>query len=118
MGSSRVVGFIRVRTAGRWVHPGSLGVVGCLWFALVIVGFILGVVEFIRVLRVHSHSLRGLLSSSAFVGFTRVRPGGRWVRSWGRWVHLGSPWGSLVSLGFALGVVVFIKIHSSSRWES
>ena len=63
--------FTRVRSAVRSVYPVSLG-------SLV---FALGVVEFIQGCWVHIGSPLGSLGSSGVVGFIRVRPGGRWVRS-------------------------------------
>ena len=46
----------------------------------------------------------GWLGSSGVVGFTRVRPGGRWVHS-----------GLFGSLWFAIGVVGFIRVHPGGR---
>ena len=139
LGSSGVVGFTRVRSERRSVHPGSLGTLGG---ALVVVGFIrghlvhpgysiLGVVGFIRGRWLHSGVPWGSLRSSGIVGFTAVRPGcSGFIR--GRWVHLGSLWrsfgssgvveltrvrpgghsvhpGSLGSLGLAQGIVRLIR---------
>ena len=131
MGSSRVVQFTQVRPGGRWVHPRSLCLLG---FALVVDGFI-------RSHWVDCSSRSGSLGTLGFalwlVGFIRDR----WVHkvrtevvrfNWDRWVHSRSPWVSLGlsrgvrftlrggrvhpvsfgSLGFALGVVGFIR----SRW--
>ena len=73
----------RVRPGGRWVHPRLLG---SLRFAIGVVGF---------------------------VGFVRVRHGGRLVRSGVRWVHSRS----LGLLRFTLGVIWFIGgrwVHSGS----
>ena len=80
-------------------------------------GFALGVDGFIRSRWVHSGSRWGSFSSSGVVVFTRVRPGGRWVRSRCHWVHAPS----LGSLGFALRVVGFIRdrwVHSDSPFGS
>ena len=60
----------------------------------------------------------GSLSSSAVVGFTRVRDGGHWVNP-GSLGSLGFVLEPLRSLWFALGVVGFIRSHwiySRSRW--
>ena len=87
MGSSGILGFIRicaggrlvpavftrVRAGGCWIHSGSLGSLG---FAL------------------------GALGSSEIVGFTWVRAGGHWVLP-----------GSFDSLGFTQEVVWFIWGH-------
>ena len=87
-GSSWVVEFTRIRFEYRWLHPEPLG---SLLFALVLVGFI-------RCRWVHSDSYQvGSLGSSAFVGFTSVRLGGRLVRR-----------RSLGSLGVALSAIGFI----------
>ena len=95
--------FARVRTVGRWVHPGSLGALG---LSLVVVGFNL-------VCCVHPVSLCSLgfaLGVLGFIsGFRR-----------GNCVHSGLPGGhpgSFGSLGFALEVVGFIRglwVHSGS----
>ena len=73
--SSGVVGYTRVCPWGHWVHPWSLGSIGC---ALRVVGFIPG-------RYVHSSAPLGSLGSSGVVRFTCVRPVGRWVYS-------GAPW--------------------------
>ena len=90
LGSSRVAGFTRVRSRGRWVHPGLLGSLG---FALVVVGFI-RVFVFSRIppggRLVHPGCLGSLGLALGVVGFIR-----------GRWVHSGSPWWSLDSSGVA-----------------
>ena len=72
-----VVGFIR----GRWiywraplwslVYPGSLGLLGCAF----------GIIRFIQCSWVNSRASKSSLGSSAVVGFTRARHGGRWVHS-------------------------------------
>ena len=94
---------VTARTAGRSADPGSLGSVA---FALGVVGFIQSA-RFTRVRlgsgRVqpdsfHTGSRCGSFGSSGVVGFSRVRP-------WGRWVHPRS----LDSLGFAMGVTGFIR---------
>ena len=100
--SSGVVGFTRVRTAARSVHPGSLWFtsvrLGCLFGSSRVVRFTLvRVVGFIRGRWVHSGSPWGSLGSSWVVGFTRVRYLGRWVHP-----------GLLDSLGITLGVFGFI----------
>ena len=130
--------FTQVHPVGHWVHPRTLGSLGCtLW-----------VIEFIRrrSLGVHSVSPWRSLGSSWVIGLTRVRPRGRWVLpgslnslefalgvAWfirclwvalgfdgfirSLWVHWRSPWGSLGSQGFALWVVGFNRcrwLHSGS----
>ena len=124
LGLSGVVGFTRVRSGGRWVHPGSLGSHG---FALWIVGFILG-------RRVHSDAPSGSLGSSGVFWFTRVRPGGRWfhlgspcslwcpqIVFWLIRCHSGAPLGPLGSfwflalLVFAQGVLGFILVSTGGR---
>ena len=107
MGSSGVVGFTRDRLGGCWVHLGwfsslefPLGVDGFIrgswihsgtpWGYLVHPGslgslrFALGVAGFFRAGWVDTGSPLGSMGSSGVVGFTGVRPGGRWV-------HSGSP---------------------------
>ena len=68
-----------------------------------------------------------------FAGFTRIRPGCRWVHPWSlgshgftlghveftlcQWLNSGLPWWSLGSFGFALWFVGFIRVrrvHSGS----
>ena len=115
-GSSGVVGFTRLRTRWRWVHPGSLGSRGC---ALSVVRFIRGrwvhsvvpwwslgssgVIWFTQVtlywVSLGSSGVPwGSLRSSGIVGFTAVCPGcSGFIR--GRWVHLGSLWRSFGSSG-------------------
>ena len=107
LGSSGVVGFIRVRPAGRlvcsgvrWVHPRWLG---SLRFAL-------GFVWFIGGRWVHSGSPCGPLDSSGVVGFTRFRFRDSWVHA----VSLGS-------LGYVMEDAGFLRgrcVHSSSPWRS
>ena len=80
---------------GPRVHPGLLD---SLRYAL-------GVARFIQVIWVHSGSPWGSLDSCWFVGFTRIRPGGRWV-------HLES----FGSLAFALEVVGFIRVRPKDHW--
>ena len=102
-----VVGFTRIRTGGRWVHPGLLGSVV---FALGSLGWS-GIVRFNLVRVWLSLGSSGVVCSLLFalgvvgfalavVGFTR-----------GRWVHLGFPWGSLCSSG----VVWFTRIRPRGR---
>ena len=118
-----VVGFSRVHACVRWVHPWSLCSLGLALVSLGSLGslgFVLGVVRFMQGRCVHSGSRSGSLGSSGVVRFTQVRAGGvgfTSVRAGGRWVHPGS----LGSVGFALGVVGFIRgrwIPSGSPWGS
>ena len=111
LGSSGVVGFTRVCTGNRWVHPVSLGSLGCA----------LGVVCFIRGSRDHSCAPKGSLGSLAHslgvVGLMRDL-----------WVHSRLPLGSLDTLGVVeftharpvlIGsavVVVFIGARPGGRW--
>ena len=94
-----VVGFIR----GLLIHSdspwGSLGYPGSLGS----LGFAFGVHAFIQGCWVLSGSCLGSLCSSGVVGFTRVRL-----------VHSGAPRWSLGSVGFALGVVGFIRVSLGS----
>ena len=77
---------------------------GSLGFALWVVGIVLGRL-------IHTGSRWGSLGSSKVVEFTRVRAGVvGFIR--GRWVHSGSRWGSLGSSG----VVGFTRVHSGRRW--
>ena len=99
-----MVAFTRDRHGGRCVDPGSL----------LSLGFSLGVVGFIRGHWVDSDSPCGSLGLYGVVGFTRVRAGGRWDRL----IHSNSPWGSLDTLGFAVGVVGFIRGHTGLPWGS
>ena len=93
MRSSGVVRFTRVRLGslalgvdvfirGRWIHSslpwGSLGFLGSLKFAL-------GVTGFMRGRWVHSGSSLVPMGSSGVVGFSGVRPGGRWIHWRSRW---------------------------------
>ena len=121
------VGFIQVHPGGRWfiggrwVHRGSLGSLGVIWFIRVR----------LAVCRVHSVSLYAPLVSSGSFGVVRfiwVRPGGRRINSAtlgsfgcslgvvgflrGRWVHSGSPWG----LSDSFWGVGFIRVRSWGRW--
>ena len=85
MGSSGVVAFTRVRPAGRWDHPGSLGSLA-------------SVLEFI----------------DRLVGVARARPSCHWVlqRAFASLARaLGVDPGSFDSLACALVVVVFIRCH-------
>ena len=91
MGSSGVVGFTGVRTAGRSVDPGSLG---ALAFAFGVVGFILS--RF-----VHSGSPWWWLGLCRVVAFI-----------WGRWVQTVSP---LVSLCSSM-VVGITQVRIRCRW--
>ena len=71
--------------------------------------YALGVVGFIWCRWVHLGAPWGSLRSSVDVGFTRVRPGVRWVHP-----------GSLRSLRCALGVVGFIRgrlVHSRAHTD-
>ena len=63
--------------------------------------FALGVVGFMCGRWVHFVSPWGSFSSSGVIGFTRIRPRGRWVHP-----------SSLDSLRFAMGVVGFVRV----RW--
>ena len=117
LGSSWVVGFTRVRAGVGWVHPGSFFHSGSRWVSLGLLGFAQGAVALalevdwiIRCRLVNRVSPWGSLGSSGVFGFTRIRPGGRWVHP-----------GSLDSLGFALGVLAFIRgcwVQSGSRLGS
>ena len=100
LGSSGYVSLTRERPGGRlahacrWVHPRSLGTLGC---ALRVVGFIWG--------RVLMGARLGSMGSSGIVVFTRV------IRE-GRCVHSGAPWGSL---GLCV-VDVFNRVCPGVRW--
>ena len=133
LGLSRVVGFSRDCTVGRWVHPWSLDSLG---FALGVVGsssvvrftqislggewvhpgpsgplgFAQGVVGFIRGCWVNSRSALGWLGSSGVVGFSRVRAGGRWVHPG----LLGSLRFAQRSLGSSV-IVGFTRVRAGSR---
>ena len=100
-----------MRLAGRRVHPGSLGELGCA----------LGVVVFIRVRLVHWGAPWGWSGSSGVAGFIGVR---RPVHPCslerdmglvgfiqGRRVHWGASWGSLGSYG----VAGFINVRTEGR---
>ena len=116
-----VVGFIRVRwvhsvaplrSSGfrpcvRWVHPVSLGSLGC---ALGVFGFILcevGVFGFMYGRFVHSGahlaSMFSLVRALGVIGFIQ-----------GRWVHSGAHWESLGSSG----VVGFNRVHTGGCWTN
>ena len=89
---------------------GSSGVVG-------ITRVRAGVVGFIRNRWVHSGSHCGSLGSPGIVRFTQLRAGGRWVHPG----SLGSLDLALADVGFALGVVGFMRgrwIHLDSPWGS
>ena len=129
-----VVGFIRVRTGGRWIHLGALVSFGC---ALVVVGFIGGdlvhsgaswsLCIFTRGRWVRPCVPMASLGSFWVVWFVGVRPGGRWVHSGSlssfmcALVVVGLILGSLGSFGCALCVVWFIRdrwVHSCAFWVS
>ena len=92
-----VVWFGGVPPRGSWVNPGSFGSLG---FALVVVEFALGVVGFIRGRWDHMGSPWWSLGLYGVVGFSRFRPGGRWVHP-----------RSFSSLGFALWAAGFNRHH-------
>ena len=128
----------RVCPGSRWGHTGSLGLLG---FAMAVVGFIrvrpgsrslgfvLGVVGFIRCRWVHSVSHWGHWVHPVSLGSHRIALGvlrffrSRWGSSFGSFsssgvclANLSSPWVSLASLGFALGVVGFTRVRPGGRW--
>ena len=125
MGSSWVVGFIRTRPGGRWVHLGSLGslerLVSCWVYpsSLGSFGCAVGVVRFICGLLVHSRASWGSLDLSGVVGFTLVVLALIWCR-WahfvrlirGRWVLSRAP---CVSLGLS-GVIGLTRERLGGRW--
>ena len=129
LSSSEVVRFTLVRRGGHCVHPGSLGSLGCTlgvvrffqggtrvrargrWVHHGSLGF-LGVVLIVRSRWIHSYAPWGLLRSTGVVRFTRER-------TVVRWVHAGSLGSSGSALGYALGVVGFIRgcwVHSGAPW--
>ena len=102
-----------MRSGGRMVDSGSFG---CF---LGVVGFIrgrFGVVAFIMVRLVVVGFIRGRWVHSGALSFGVIR-----VLPWGRSVHLVAPLvhlGSLGSFGCVLGIIGFIRGHSSAPWWS